>query len=259
MLQPKSQLYGCPFACCFFDVAVCFTGRLRVRPIERGSAYTWSRDLSLIQLWQIQEGAHQQQAAASSSRGAEAGGFQENLPKLDLLRCCPLSGGAVEVPKCGEEGHQKDQTEGGQAQKRLCDYHMVVLYCQERLFHSSFSCIQLKVSFEAPLRLASNIPFPVRFASLRPLTSCSAERLLHCRPYRCFLWRLWGYFINCSCPLCFAFRYRVHSPLVLKVGENPPEDSEGLLKLNECQQIHSFPLAGKRLSPAGGPSKQPML
>ncbi|KAL8453097.1 hypothetical protein Emed_000967 [Eimeria media] len=32
--------------------------------------------------------------------------------------------------------------------------------------------------------------------------------------------------------------------LASRVGEGPPEDLEGMLKLNECQQIHSFPLAG---------------
>ncbi|XP_026191691.1 uncharacterized protein LOC34621999 [Cyclospora cayetanensis] len=184
-------------------VDLCFTGRLRVRPIQAGLTYSWSRDLSLGMLWQVVNEAQQH---GVSGTGKDA--FKRSLPKLDLLRCCPLQSNTGNCNKCeeicspatAEQGLARELVQENLDKQRQCDYHMAVLYGIERLLHSSISCLQLKVSFEAPLRLASNIPFPVR--------------------------------------------YRVHCPLVLKAGQDPPDDSEGSLQLNNCQYVHSFPLAG---------------
>ncbi|OEH80373.1 hypothetical protein cyc_05685 [Cyclospora cayetanensis] len=177
--------------------------RLRVRPIQAGLTYSWSRDLSLGMLWQVVNEAQQH---GVSGTGKDA--FKRSLPKLDLLRCCPLQSNTGNCNKCeeicspatAEQGLARELVQENLDKQRQCDYHMAVLYGIERLLHSSISCLQLKVSFEAPLRLASNIPFPVR--------------------------------------------YRVHCPLVLKAGQDPPDDSEGSLQLNNCQYVHSFPLAG---------------
>ncbi|KAL8428229.1 hypothetical protein Efla_005331 [Eimeria flavescens] len=182
-------------------VDLCFKGRIRVRPVQSECAYTWSRELSLSTVWQFQRGADGQRAQSQTTRRTSMETLRAGLPKLDLLRCCPLKGPSREDDfDCGEEILSKGQDQAAVGPGHQCDYHMVVLYGVERLFHSSFSCIQLRISFEAPLRLASNVPFPIR--------------------------------------------YKVHSPVALEAGGKPPEDLEGSLRLNDCQQVHSFPLAG---------------
>ncbi|KAL8433179.1 hypothetical protein ACSSS7_004067 [Eimeria intestinalis] len=175
---------------------------IRVRPVQAGCSYTWSRDLQLATLWQVQREADQHRVRRPANRGPAGPASKSSLPKLDLLRCCPTESnvGGVSPRACEvtfPEGLEREK----KPQQRQVDFHMVILYHLERLFHSSLSCVQLNVSFGPPLRLASNIPFPVR--------------------------------------------YKVHSPVASRVGEGPPEDLEGLLKINDCQQIHSFPLAAE--------------
>ncbi|CDJ47237.1 AGAP005082-PA, related [Eimeria brunetti] len=194
-------------------VDFCFTGRLRIRPVQADKEYSWSRDLSLGVLWQAVDGTEQQKPSGTGVTG-EAGqeAFKLSFPKTDVLRCCPLVGSSISKgclkrnPSLEREDVPKENKRVDNDKLREPDYHIVVLYRPERLVHSSFSCVQLKVSLEAPLRLASNIPFPVR--------------------------------------------YRINCPLVVKAGEDPPGDSEGLLQLNEWQQLHSFPLAGGDQAPA---------
>ncbi|KAL8456046.1 hypothetical protein Emag_000121 [Eimeria magna] len=171
---------------------------------------------------------------------------RSSLPKLDLLRCCPAESEVEKIStrRC-EETFPKGLEQEKVLQQRQVDFHMVILYRLERLFHSSLSCVQLHVSFEPPLRLASNIPFPIRFAkhTLSPLQTLAHDT--------CKSFDLQGF---SSAPrnlvhwnlrfACDERRYKIHSPVASRVGESAPENLEGLLKLNDCQEIHSFPLAG---------------
>ncbi|CDI87541.1 hypothetical protein EPH_0076290 [Eimeria praecox] len=187
--------------------------KLRIRPVQTGKTYSWSRDLSLGMLWQAIDRTEQQKPPANGAAGgAGLSAPKRNLPKTDLLRCCPLMGNSMSKssyarsPVVDREDVSEEHTREDSKELREPDYHIVVLYRLERLVNSSFSCVQLKVSLEAPLRLSSNIPFPVR--------------------------------------------YRISCPLALRAGEDPPGDSEGMLQLNEWQQVHSFSLAGGGEAPA---------
>ncbi|CDJ28119.1 LOW QUALITY PROTEIN: uncharacterized protein EMH_0098570 [Eimeria mitis] len=199
------QKQTAPFVVCRL-VADAGTKQLLVQS-QAGKTYSWSRDLSLGMLWQVVDGTEQQKPSGSGASGeAGRGAFKQSFPKTDVLRCCPLIGSSVNKsclarnPVPDHDEAPKEHRGVDSKKMREPDYHIVVLYRFERLVHSSFSCVQFKVTLEAPLRISSNIPFPVR--------------------------------------------YRINCPLVLRPGEDPPGDSEGLIQLNEWQQVHSFPLAG---------------
>lgn len=144
--------------------------------MQAGKTYSWSRDLSLGMLWQAVDGAEQQKPTGGGEPDkAEQGASRRSLPKSELLRCCPLIGGSIKQSCLGvarnhlsyNENVPKEHNREENKKLREPEYHVVVLYRLDRLVHSSFSCMQLNVLLEAPLRLASNIPFPVRWGATR--------------------------------------------------------------------------------------------
>lgn len=155
--------------CRFCNCSVCFTGRFRVRPLLSGETFTWSKELSLDTLWRVVEGQQNQKPHDEAASEARRDAINRQLSKTDLLRCSPCISSTGRSCKASRHAKSTDEECSFEQQevqnaptKRRPDYHIVVSYRQERLFHTSFSCIQLKVSFEAPLRIASNIPFPIR-------------------------------------------------------------------------------------------------